>query len=35
LCHEFGIRYSAHKSFFAAVVSHGRWLVEMGKPVAG
>jgi linoleoyl-CoA desaturase len=34
LCNEFGIRYSAHKSFFGAVLSHGRWLVEMGKPVA-
>jgi linoleoyl-CoA desaturase len=32
-CHEFGVRYAAHKSFFTAVASHYRWLVLMGKPV--
>jgi Fatty acid desaturase len=32
-CHEFGVRYTAHKSFFGALVSHYRWLVTMGKPV--
>jgi linoleoyl-CoA desaturase len=31
-CKEFGIRYAAHKSFFGAVASHFRWLVQMGKP---
>jgi linoleoyl-CoA desaturase len=32
-CHELGIRYRAHRSFWSAVASHFRWLVEMGKPV--
>jgi linoleoyl-CoA desaturase len=31
-CHEFGIRYAAHRSLFAAVASHFRWLVLMGRP---
>ncbi|HZL38189.1 MAG TPA: acyl-CoA desaturase [Tepidisphaeraceae bacterium] len=31
-CHEFGVRYAAHKSFFAALASHFRWLVLMGRP---
>ena len=35
VCHEFGVRYAAHRSFRAAVASHFRWLVQMGKPVAG
>jgi linoleoyl-CoA desaturase len=30
-CKEFGVRYSAHKSFFGAVLSHWRWLVTMGR----
>ena len=30
-CHDFGIQYNAHKSFWAAVASHGRHLVEMGR----
>ena len=34
LCHEFGIRYAAHKGFFSALTSHYRWLVIMGRPVA-
>ena len=29
-CHEFGIRYVAHKSFLAGVASHFRWLRRMG-----
>lgn len=33
VCHEFGVRYQAHKSFFSALASHYRWLVEMGRPV--
>jgi linoleoyl-CoA desaturase len=32
-CHEFGIRYAEHKTFFSAVASHFRWLVEMGRPM--
>jgi linoleoyl-CoA desaturase len=31
-CKDFGIRYAANKSFFSAVASHFRLLVEMGKP---
>jgi linoleoyl-CoA desaturase len=31
-CREFGVRYAAHKSFLAAVASHLRWLVLMGRP---
>jgi len=31
-CREFGVRYSAHHSFFSAVRSHYRWLVLMGRP---
>ena len=34
VCHEFGVRYAAHKSFWSAVGSHFRWLVQMGRPVA-
>jgi linoleoyl-CoA desaturase len=33
-CREFGVRYSAHKSFFSAVKSHFDFLVEMGRPPA-
>jgi len=33
-CREFGIRYNAHRTFFGAVASHFRWLVQMGRPVA-
>ena len=32
-CHEFGIRYAEHKTFFSAVASHFHWLVEMGRPI--
>jgi linoleoyl-CoA desaturase len=31
-CREFAVRYSAHKSFLAAVRAHFRWLVLMGRP---
>ncbi len=31
VCHEFGIRYTAHKSFLSALVSHYRFLVAMGR----
>jgi linoleoyl-CoA desaturase len=34
LCHEFGLQYHAHKSFWSAVASHYRWLVLMGSPNA-
>jgi linoleoyl-CoA desaturase len=33
-CHEFGVRYAAHRSLFAAIRSHFRWLVQMGRPSA-
>ena len=33
-CREFGVRYSAHRSFLAGVVSHYRWLRELGRPAA-
>ncbi|MBC7783848.1 MAG: acyl-CoA desaturase [Burkholderiales bacterium] len=29
-CREFGVRYNAHKTFWSAVGSHYRFLVEMG-----
>jgi len=31
-CHDFGVRYAAHNSFFSALSSHYRWLVRMGRP---
>ena len=33
-CREFGVRYAAHRSFFAAVASHYRWLALMGRQPA-
>ena len=30
-CREFGVRYSAHKSFWAGLVSHYRWLRRLGN----
>jgi linoleoyl-CoA desaturase len=33
-CREFGVRYTAHRSFFSAVRAHFRWLVLMGRPVS-
>ena len=32
-CNEFGLQYSEHKTLFAGISSHFRWLVEMGRPV--
>ena len=32
VCHEFGVRYNANKTFWGAVRSHFRWLVQMGRP---
>lgn len=32
VCHEFGVRYAAHGSFWRAVASHYRFLVAMGQP---
>jgi linoleoyl-CoA desaturase len=32
VCREFGVRYTAHRSMFAAVVSHAKWLFRMGRP---
>ena len=31
-CREFGIRYTVHRSFWAGVGSHFRWLRRMGMP---
>ena len=31
-CREFGLRYMAHETFLAGVVSHFRWLRRMGMP---
>lgn len=33
-CREYGVKYAAHKSFFAGVMSHFRWLRQMGLPEA-
>jgi linoleoyl-CoA desaturase len=33
-CEEFGLRYAEHRSFFAGIASHYRWLRRMGRPVA-
>ena len=33
-CREFGIRYASHKTISAAIASHFRWLVAMGRPPA-
>jgi linoleoyl-CoA desaturase len=33
-CEEFGVRYVAHKSFLAGVLSHFRWLRRMGMASA-
>lgn len=34
VCKEFGVRYNANKTFWGAVRSHFRWLVQMGRPEA-
>ena len=31
-CREFGIRYTAHRSFWAGIRSHFRWLRRVGMP---
>jgi linoleoyl-CoA desaturase len=31
-CHDFGVRYTEHKSFRAGLASHYRWLRRMGRP---
>jgi linoleoyl-CoA desaturase len=31
-CREFGIRYAVHRSFWAGIGSHFRWLRRMGMP---
>ncbi len=31
-CRDFGVRYQAHRSFVAGIVSHFRWLRQMGRP---
>jgi linoleoyl-CoA desaturase len=31
-CRDFGIRYTAHPSFWAGITSHFRWLRRMGMP---
>jgi linoleoyl-CoA desaturase len=33
-CREYGVKYTAHKSLWAGVVSHFRWLRRMGVPSA-
>jgi linoleoyl-CoA desaturase len=30
-CHEFGVKYHEHRTFFAGVASHFRWLRQMGR----
>jgi linoleoyl-CoA desaturase len=30
-CQEYGVRYSVHKSFWAGIKSHYRWLKRMGR----
>ena len=34
VCREFGVRYAAHKSFFAGLAAHYRWLRQLGQPQA-
>jgi linoleoyl-CoA desaturase len=31
-CREFGVRYTAHKTFRQGLMSHFRWLRQMGAP---
>src|SRR6266516_402189 len=33
-CREFGVRYAAHETLWAAVASHFRWLRRMGRAAA-
>jgi linoleoyl-CoA desaturase len=32
-CHEYGVKYAAHKSMAAGIMSHFRWLRQMGRAV--
>ncbi|HEY4328220.1 MAG TPA: acyl-CoA desaturase [Phycisphaerae bacterium] len=34
VCREFNVKYAHHRTFFSAVASHYRWLVEMGRAPA-
>jgi linoleoyl-CoA desaturase len=34
-CREYGVKYSAHKSIWAGLASHYRWLRRMGRPDSG
>ena len=34
VCLEFGVRYAAHRSFFAGLAAHYRWLRQLGQPQA-
>jgi linoleoyl-CoA desaturase len=33
-CHEFGVRYSSHRTLFGAIASHYQWLKLMGQAPA-
>ncbi|AMV25258.1 Fatty acid desaturase [Gemmata sp. SH-PL17] len=33
-CREFGVRYSAHRSFVAGIAAHYRWLRHLGRPIS-
>jgi linoleoyl-CoA desaturase len=33
-CRDFGVPYAEHRSFWAAMASHFRWLRRMGMPTA-
>jgi linoleoyl-CoA desaturase len=33
-CRDFGVRYKAHSTLWAALASHFRWLKRMGKPAS-
>ena len=32
VCQEYGVPYHAHPTFWAGLVSHYRWLRQMGRP---
>jgi linoleoyl-CoA desaturase len=32
-CREFGVRYAEHKTCWAGIASHYRWLKSMGEPI--
>lgn len=32
-CREFGVRYAVHRTFWAGLRSHYRWLRQLGRPV--